>query len=298
MKIIGIDSEKCIQCEECVKDCSHHLYFTRDSSETTGEQFKIGFEDPDDRCILCGHCLAVCPTNAVITEGLEESYEFEEAKDPNKIINYENLMKMIRSRRSIRRFEEKPLPKAHIEKILQAMRYAPSASNAQDWNYVVITDPEKIQYLNSKVMRIFYLLKKVLKIKHLIRPIVSGEAKRLLLAPGTKVSVQQRIDSYEAGKDVIFFNAPCVVVLHSPKYGGMAGINAGIALTQGIFAAQSLGIGSCWCGFAIEAIQRFRKLRKWLIPKGRKCYGVVAFGYPAIQFHRAPERKELQVLYL
>jgi nitroreductase len=206
---------------------------------------------------------------------------------------------MIRARRSIRRFTNTPIPRDTIEKVLQALRYAPSASNAQSWNYIVLTDPPQIKSFTDKVMNVIYLLRKILKFKSILRFFVSGGTKQVLLDPRTLIKVNRMIADYEAGQDVIFYNAPCVIILHAPKYGGMAGVDAGVALTHGIFAAQSLNIGTCWVGYAQEAIQRIKKLRKWLqIPKKRNCYGVLALGYPAVKYQRSPPRKVLQVQWI
>jgi nitroreductase/NAD-dependent dihydropyrimidine dehydrogenase PreA subunit len=292
LKIIGIDYEKCIACKECIEECPSRLFYEEETK-------KISFKDPFGRCILCGHCLAVCPEEAVMAEESEGIYEFDEVKNPSKIVNIENLMKIIRARRSIRRFQDKAIPREEIEKILEAMRYAPSGSNLQNWHYIVITDPEKIQHFASEVMKLFYLVKKVLKIKFLVRWFVSKTTRELLLDPKTKHSMEQLISDYKAGRDVIFYKAPCVVILHSPEYGNIAGADGGIALTHGMFAAQALGLGTCWIGFAQEALHRNKTLRKWLnIPKGRKCYGVFVLGYPDVRFQRTPPRRELQVQWL
>jgi len=299
LKIIGIVSEECIKCEECIKECPARLFFKKEQTGDTKEAKEICYADPNNLCILCGHCLAVCPTNAVKAEEIEGLYEFPEAKDPTEILSYENLIKELRARRSIRRFQARPIPQDQIELVLQAMRYAPSASNAQNWNYIVITDSEKIQFFSKQVMKIFYLLKKVLKFKQIIRLFVSGATKQLLLDPKTTISIKRHISEFEAGRDVIFYNAPCVILIHSPEYGSMAGVDAGIAFTYGMLAAQSLGLGTCWIGFAQEAVKRDGKLKKWLqIPKGRNCYGVMVMGYPTVKFQRVPPRKELTVQWL
>lgn len=49
---------------------------------------------------------------------------------------FENII----SRRSIRKFMDKPIESAMIEKLLEAAMYAPSARNTQAWNFVVINN--------------------------------------------------------------------------------------------------------------------------------------------------------------
>ncbi len=287
MKIIAIDQEKCIKCGQCINECQAHVFFKEDG--------EIKFEDPQDTCIKCGHCLAVCSPNAILAEEAEV-FEFEEAQDPSQIISYEYLMRLFRGRRSIRQFKEKLILKEQIEKVLDAMRYAPSASNLQSWNYIILTNPQKIKIFGDEVIKLLYLAKKAIKFKFILKFFVSGQAKQVLTDPRNAIRLEKFLEKYESGEDVIFYNAPCVIVLHSPSYGGLAGNDAGIALTHGMFAAQSIGLGTCWIGFAQEALQRKKKLRKWLgIPKDRKVNGVLVLGYPSVHFHRAPPRKKLKI---
>jgi nitroreductase len=53
-------------------------------------------------------------------------------------------MEAIHTRRSIRRFEEKPVPLEVIRTALAAGVRAPNGGNRQPWRFVVVTDPEKI----------------------------------------------------------------------------------------------------------------------------------------------------------
>jgi len=46
----------------------------------------------------------------------------------------------IRTRRSVRKFTDKLIPKEVIDKLLEAAMSAPSARNQQPWHFVVIDD--------------------------------------------------------------------------------------------------------------------------------------------------------------
>jgi len=58
----------------------------------------------------------------------------------------------LRARRNVRSFTEQPIPPHDLERILEAGRRAPSASNWQPWDFVVVTDRAQLQRL-SKVWR-------------------------------------------------------------------------------------------------------------------------------------------------
>ena len=52
-----------------------------------------------------------------------------------------DVLKAIKGRRSIRRFTEEPLAEGVLERLLDAARWAPTASNQQRWRFVVVTSP-------------------------------------------------------------------------------------------------------------------------------------------------------------
>lgn len=49
----------------------------------------------------------------------------------------------IKSRRSVRAFSPKPVPKESINKLLDSARFAPTARNVQPWQFIVVTDAKK-----------------------------------------------------------------------------------------------------------------------------------------------------------
>jgi len=56
-----------------------------------------------------------------------------------------DVFEAIKARRSVRAYKKDPIPKEVLVKILDAARLAPSASNHQEWRFVIITDHEKRQ---------------------------------------------------------------------------------------------------------------------------------------------------------
>jgi nitroreductase len=54
---------------------------------------------------------------------------------------------VIKNRRSIRSYKPTPVPREKINKILEAARIAPSASNRQPWHFIVVEDKEMIKKL-------------------------------------------------------------------------------------------------------------------------------------------------------
>jgi F420 biosynthesis protein FbiB-like protein len=58
---------------------------------------------------------------------------------------------LIRGRRSIRRYQPRPIPRALIECLLEAAIWAPSAQNRQPWRFCVVTDGDAIAALTGRM---------------------------------------------------------------------------------------------------------------------------------------------------
>ena len=55
-------------------------------------------------------------------------------------MDYENLLKLVKARRTIRKFKDDPVPDEYVEKIIEAARWAPSGANSQPWEFIVVRD--------------------------------------------------------------------------------------------------------------------------------------------------------------
>lgn len=59
------------------------------------------------------------------------------------------ILKAIKERRSVRKFEDKPVSEDKIEKILEAARWAPSGLNNQPWRFKVVRERETIEEISK-----------------------------------------------------------------------------------------------------------------------------------------------------
>ncbi len=53
----------------------------------------------------------------------------------------------IRARRNVREYEDRPIPPSALDRILEAGRRSPSSRNSQPWDFVVVTDRERLERL-------------------------------------------------------------------------------------------------------------------------------------------------------
>jgi len=60
-----------------------------------------------------------------------------------------DIFEAIKNRRSVRRFEDRPVPEEVVRKIVEAGQWAPSACNRQDWKFIVVDSAE----VKEKILR-------------------------------------------------------------------------------------------------------------------------------------------------
>src|SRR5665647_640557 len=60
-----------------------------------------------------------------------------------------DVFEAIQERRSIRSYQDKPVEREKMERILEAGRLAPSAKNVESWHFITVTDAEKRKALSG-----------------------------------------------------------------------------------------------------------------------------------------------------
>jgi nitroreductase len=60
-----------------------------------------------------------------------------------------DIIEVIKARRSIRVYKNKPIPKDVLEKLVDAARFAPTARGIQPWEFVVVTDTDALKKMGE-----------------------------------------------------------------------------------------------------------------------------------------------------
>jgi len=55
-------------------------------------------------------------------------------------MDIDELLGLLKKRRSIRKFKSDPIPDEYVNKVIEAARWAPSGANAQPWEFIVVKD--------------------------------------------------------------------------------------------------------------------------------------------------------------
>ena len=134
-----VDREKCKRCGLCCSIC--FVWEMRDGQPSVAKP---------EFCINCGHCGAFCPSQAIMNSAAEPKRLT--ARDKKLLPSSESLQFLLRSRRSVRVYKDKPISRPDLEKILEAGRYTPTGTNNQAIQYIVIDSPDKINELRQMVL--------------------------------------------------------------------------------------------------------------------------------------------------
>lgn len=142
MNPIKVDTEKCIGCGLCVKDCPATYLSIVDGKCVPS----------NGGCIECGHCFAVCPTEAVEMTNYDTS-DCEAVTNMDEIIDSQKFLGAIKSRRTIRQYKDTEIEEEKLNMILEAGRYSPTAANGQKLTFTVLD--ENREEIEKKCVSLF-----------------------------------------------------------------------------------------------------------------------------------------------
>lgn len=280
---------KCIGCGLCVRVCPS---FVLDVSNA-----KV-FIARREWCIGCGHCAAICPMEAFQVEG--PSAEGQAKLGPSPATSPETLQLLFRERRSIRHYTKEPVPKELLAEVLEAGRYAPTGRNSQNVNYIVLTSPERIEDLRRMTMAFYD--KVFSRVKGRFGAFIFGLVAGRKIVESLRESlpkIEHARTLMEQGKDLLFYHAPALVIVHAESWDTCSAFNCGTALYNGSLMGHALGLGCCFNWYLAGAVNHDRTIKEWLrIPADHACYGAMTLGYPDVRFERLVERDPVKVRWL
>jgi nitroreductase len=161
------------------------------------------------------------------------------------MINGINMLELITSRQSDRKYSDKAIEKEKLDRIIEAGRMAPSACNAQPWKFIVVTSPELIQSIAKASSA------GIIGMNTFV-----GQAQVLLVIIREKANFSSMVGGTIKDKDYSL-------------------IDIGIASQNICLQATAEDIGSCMIGWFDE-----KELRKILeIPGSKRVELIITLGY-------------------
>lgn len=253
--MIKIDPSLCIGCGLCIQDC------VADNIE-----IKDGKARPLSQCILCGHCVAVCPQNAVSADNYDMS-DVAPCLAQYPIQAPEQLLLAIKSRRSIRQYTNRTISPEEIQYIIQAGRYTATAKNGQSCRFIFI----------QKNLETFKTL-----VWDSIEKIINEQPKNNALIPYRLFLKRHRRNPEN---DFLFRNSPAVLIIAADN-----AVDAALAAQNMELMANSLGLGVLYNGY-LNYAAALEDVSQWLECSDKKPQVTMLIGTPAVKYLRTAPRK-------
>jgi len=287
------DANLCIKCGTCVLTCGATV-FVQESKDSIPKVINPG------SCISDGYCVAICPENAIVHSEFPEGYV--KPVNAENMPSSEEVLELLRTRRSIRVFKNKPVERQLIEGIIEAARFAPSQNNSQTTEFIMVQDKELLEKIAQAAgsFTADFLAKLRNPLMRRILPIVMRIPAQVVterLIPEMEFIVAE----IQRGRDPIFLhNAPLLILFHDEERPmSWANINASLALHNAALMAYSLGLGSVCLGSFVQTCERNKSIQQLIkLPEKHKVYGALAIGYPRFEFKKWPERKAPKITWL
>lgn len=236
--MLSINESRCVNCGACVRACPMGIFQLRKGAVRVGTQ---------RHCILCYHCSAACPRQAIELEGIShEAFYPPKPQAP--------VQELVRSkRRAIRHFTDKLPEKGQLLSALEGAEYAPSAKNRRPYRWAVLYGRE--QTVRARDLTVAWSE-------------ISGESPELLILAAK-------------GMDLVTCGAACLLVLLIPKDDFRAPVDAAAVMTTTELLLVDQGLATCWAGYFNRACADSPDLRALVgVEEGWTPACSLMVGYP------------------
>lgn len=179
---------------------------------------------------------------------------------------------LLNNRRSVRNYQDMPVPLDLIYRIINESILAPNAGNEQPWKFVIVNNREMIQRISNEGKN---------NILNRIASNPNDYAK--------KYEKMLRNDDFH-----VFYHAPAVVLIVGEPGLKNLYVDCALAASYLMMSATAKGLGTCWVNFAAE-IHSTELLNELGIPENYKIVAPIALGYPE-KIPGIPHRKEPEIL--
>ncbi len=211
------------------------------------------------------------------------------------MLKWEELSELTRTRRSIRRFQDKPVPEAHLLRALELATWAPNGGNQQAWRFLIVTNRELIRKMGDAV-----------------------KAKTELMASWPEAKqFEETVARWRKSSD-FFRGAPLCIVVLMGKYSSIADQilqargetdpiareirsyrETGKSSLQSVAAATSylclflhyFGLGTTWMSGPLQAKKEIEQLLD--VSPEWDFVDLIPVGYP-VETPKTPPRKPIQ----
>lgn len=272
MPLFTIDETRCKRDGLCAAECPAGCIVFEEGGLPTPHEKKQLY------CLECGHCMAVCPAEAIRLDCFAAG---SVPLDKSLRAAPEQVEQFLRGRRSVRAFRDRPVERDLIQGLLETAEYSPSGHNARPTRWSVALGTGKVAGIAESVVE-------------WMRDEAESETPL-----ASALHLAGIVRAWDNGVDLICRNAPALAVAWGPKKGITPKEDAVVAVTYLELAAAGRGLGACWCGYGVIGAAHSPEVARLLgAPGDAQVYGALLLGHPARRNRAIPPRPAPGVTWL
>lgn len=180
---------------------------------------------------------------------------------------------VLQGRRSVRSYADQALDPCTLRQIIEKATLAPSAHNAQPWQFWALSDAGEVDLLSQRIHRFLG--------EQLKESDVRGTLPSMLADPGYQV----------------LHGAPALVLVVADSPRREDAEDCCLAAMALMLAARDAGIGSCWIGVARDWFNLASTRLELALKPGQTVIAPIVLGYPAT-WPEATTRAEAKIHWL
>jgi len=290
-KKFSIKSNKCIKCNMCVNVCPANIFVEKNNKiEVDNNNIKY--------CINCGDCLSVCPRDAVISEGINVGTDISKGYK----LESSQFIDFLNSRRTVRTYKDSALSGEEKEYLIEVASLSPRGGHTEDirnTGVIIVEDKELInEIINYSYRYMDSLRQKLSSIWLTIPKALNSSLKENIDSTIERINyiIQAKNDKI----NILTYNAPNLVILHSEKGSPISRENLTILEYQMMLGAEVLDLGTCFLGWVSFALKSFKVkksdelnniLKKLNIQPNREILSLFSIGKKKIKYRKVKSRK-------
>ncbi|MEN8258084.1 MAG: nitroreductase family protein [Thermodesulfobacteriota bacterium] len=291
-----IDAELCTGCGLCIAVCPNQTITLVDGKARIS----------GNKCMACCHCQAVCPAEAIEVGLVSAELGFHHIAEKKGWLapgssDAAELVQLLRSRRSVRSYQEKSVPRLLLEDLVKIGTTAPSGTNSQAWTFTLLKNREEVELLGELTAAFFRRLNKKAAnpLWRLAAKLFAGDSLGRYYRRHYQTVRDGLADWEERGKDHLFHGAPAAILVGGQSEASCPAEDALLASGHILLGAHALGLSTCLIGFVVEAMRHDRDIGKTLnLAPDEEIYAVIAVGYGREAYLRPAGRKKVKIHYL
>ena len=281
---VEIDHQSCNLCGACIEVCKDFNFYIENDRLYIKDDTVFG-------CFGCGQCSAVCPNGSILVEGRTlKAEDFIKQPPKQERASFDELYKLMLSRRSVRDFRDREVEDVLTDMILDAAVTSPMGIPPSDVGLFVLKGRDKVRefsfgFIDALKRMKFYFSPFMLTV---MKPFIKTEDYRLskdFIVPMLKIFESGKAE----GKNYLLYDAPLAMYFYNSGYADSA--DPYIPATYAMLAAHSLGLGSCMIGSIAPFLKHMKGFKKkYGLPEGSKDGIFLIIGYPKYKYRKAIKR--------